>query len=178
MARNADQTQQRLIDSAAVMIAAQGIAGLRVDEVAKHAQINKRMIYHYFGSKNGLWLRVLEQSVEYLCASVSELSDEAKNFLQAEFVVSSQAPKPDKAASVTAPTLQRAAQVILRRFLDGPVVISGLQDADWRVLCLTLCRLAFSEPIHSRYISVSEDLHTATLSTKPRYQLRPSFRIE
>ena len=78
--RNADHTQQRLIETAAAIIALQGVAGLRVDEVAKQARINKRMIYHYFGSKNGLWLRVLDQSVVDLCASVPELSDAAKAF--------------------------------------------------------------------------------------------------
>ena len=61
MTRNAAQTQQRLIDTAAEMIAEQGIAGLRVDELAKSARVNKRMIYHYFGSKHGLWLQVLSQ---------------------------------------------------------------------------------------------------------------------
>ncbi len=183
--RNADHTQQRLIETAAAIIALQGVAGLRVDEVAKQARINKRMIYHYFGSKNGLWLRVLDQSVVDLCASVPKLSDAAKAFLRAELLMNSSAPKSINESPITAPRLQRAAQIILRRFLDGPVVSSELQDHDWRVLYLLLCRLAFSRTNHEADLDVSKRLLTAQsgepsalLSTKPRYQLRPSFRTE
>ena len=183
--RNADHTQQRLIETAAAIIALQGVAGLRVDEVAKQARINKRMIYHYFGSKNGLWLRVLDQSVVDLCASVPELSDAAKAFLRAELLMNSSAPKPINESPITAPRLQRAAQIILRRFLDGPVVSSELQDHDWRFLYLLLCRLAFGRNNHEGDLGVSKRSLTARSgepsalpSTKPRYQLRPSFRTE
>jgi len=35
---------------------------VRVDKIADRARINKRMIYHYFGSKNDLYLAVLEDA--------------------------------------------------------------------------------------------------------------------
>jgi AcrR family transcriptional regulator len=41
---------------------AKGLAGARIDTIAKRAGANKRMIYHYFGGKDGLYLAVLEQT--------------------------------------------------------------------------------------------------------------------
>jgi AcrR family transcriptional regulator len=39
-----------------------GLAGARIDEIAAATQTSKRMIYYYFGSKEGLYLAVLEES--------------------------------------------------------------------------------------------------------------------
>ena len=185
MTRNAAQTQQRLIDTAAEMIAEQGIAGLRVDELAKRARVNKRMIYHYFGSKHGLWLQVLSQYGEHLCVAAAELSDKSRDFLRTELAVNSQRLKSHENTSITTLALRRAAKVVLRRFLDGPEVVSVLEDADWRNLYLTLCRLAFNKSRIAVVTEVSKDLPTpdskqrpALLNAKPRYQLRPRFRSE
>ena len=41
--------------------AASGYAGARVDEIAARTRTTKRMIYYYFGSKEGLYLAVLER---------------------------------------------------------------------------------------------------------------------
>ena len=57
--RNPQQTQRRLIEVASKLMADLGAAGLRVDQVAALAKINKRMIYHYFGDKEGLTAKVL-----------------------------------------------------------------------------------------------------------------------
>ena len=42
--------------------ASNGLGGARVDEIADRANANKRMIYHYFGSKEGLFQAVLEDA--------------------------------------------------------------------------------------------------------------------
>jgi len=39
-----------------------GLAGARIDEIAAATHTSKRMIYYYFGSKEGLYLAVLEES--------------------------------------------------------------------------------------------------------------------
>ena len=44
--RNPQQTKHRLIEVASKLMAELGAAGLRVDQVAALAKINKRMIYH------------------------------------------------------------------------------------------------------------------------------------
>ena len=39
-----------------------GLAGARVDRIAERADINKRLIYYYFKSKDDLFLAVLENT--------------------------------------------------------------------------------------------------------------------
>ena len=52
--------------SAAVLAAAvkefseKGFGGARVNRIAARAKVNKRMLYHYFGGKEALYLAVLE----------------------------------------------------------------------------------------------------------------------
>jgi AcrR family transcriptional regulator len=46
--------------AATAEITAKGLGGARVDEIAERAGVNKRMIYHYFGDKDGVYLAVLE----------------------------------------------------------------------------------------------------------------------
>ncbi|OUY05722.1 TetR/AcrR family transcriptional regulator [Acinetobacter populi] len=43
-----------------------GFSGVRVEQLAKAAQVNIRMIYHYFKSKDQLYLDVLEYTVNEL----------------------------------------------------------------------------------------------------------------
>jgi AcrR family transcriptional regulator len=57
----ATRTREDIIDVATAEFAANGFAGARVDEIASHTRTTKRMIYYYFGSKEGLYLAVLER---------------------------------------------------------------------------------------------------------------------
>ena len=84
MPRNPEVTQQRLIDATAEIMASVGIAGLRVDQIAQRTGVNKRMIYHYFGNKEGLARRVLAEQVQCLCIGLPNLEDEVANFLRLE----------------------------------------------------------------------------------------------
>ncbi|WP_327290542.1 TetR family transcriptional regulator [Streptomyces sp. NBC_01198] len=58
--RDADATRRRLLDAATREFAAYGIAGSRVDRIAADARSNKAQIYHYFGSKDGLFDAVFD----------------------------------------------------------------------------------------------------------------------
>jgi len=60
MPRDADQTRKRILAAATVEFARKGLGGARVDEIALRSKSNKRMIYHYFGSKERLFTEVLE----------------------------------------------------------------------------------------------------------------------
>ncbi len=60
MSRDADATRRRLLDAATQEFAAYGIAGSRVDRIAAVARSNKAQIYHYFGSKDGLFDAVFD----------------------------------------------------------------------------------------------------------------------
>lgn len=60
--RDAEATKARILDAAKKEFAKNGLGGARVDDIAEKAKANKRMIYHYFGSKEGLFQTVLEQA--------------------------------------------------------------------------------------------------------------------
>jgi len=60
--RNPDRTRQRILDAALEEFSRYGLGGARVDRIAERAAANKRMLYYYFGDKDGLFLAVLEQS--------------------------------------------------------------------------------------------------------------------
>ena len=64
MVRDAEATRRRLLDAAAAEFAASGIAGARVDRIAEAARSNKAQIYHYFGSKDGLFQAVFDRIVD------------------------------------------------------------------------------------------------------------------
>ena len=49
-----------ILAAATEEITTKGLDGARVDEIARRSGVNKRMIYHYFGDKEGLYLAVLE----------------------------------------------------------------------------------------------------------------------
>ena len=60
--RDAVATRRRILAAAKAEFAAKGLAGARVDEIAERAEINKRMLYVYFGNKDDLFLAVLEEA--------------------------------------------------------------------------------------------------------------------
>lgn len=60
--RDAEATKARILKAAKKEFAKNGLGGARVDEIAERAQANKRMLYHYFGSKEDLFRIVLEEA--------------------------------------------------------------------------------------------------------------------
>ncbi len=60
--RDAEATRARILLAAKREFAKNGLGGARVDVIAEKARANKRMIYHYFGSKEGLFQTVLENA--------------------------------------------------------------------------------------------------------------------
>ncbi|MEV5708895.1 TetR family transcriptional regulator [Actinoallomurus sp. NPDC052274] len=58
--RDAEATRRRLLEAAREEFAAYGIAGGRVERIAAAARSNKAQIYHYFGSKDGLFDAVFD----------------------------------------------------------------------------------------------------------------------
>lgn len=60
--RDAVRTRADLLAEATAVFAEFGYSGTRVDEIARRSSSTKRMIYYYFGSKEQLYLAVLESS--------------------------------------------------------------------------------------------------------------------
>ncbi|MDR3457846.1 MAG: TetR/AcrR family transcriptional regulator [Verrucomicrobiae bacterium] len=61
--RNPDRTRSRILAAAVAEFAAKGQAGARVDAIARRAGTNKRMLYHYFADKEGLYRAVLREKI-------------------------------------------------------------------------------------------------------------------
>jgi TetR/AcrR family transcriptional regulator len=60
--RDSAATAASILAAATKEFATFGFGGGRVDRIAERAGVNKRMIYHHYGHKQGLYLAVLEQA--------------------------------------------------------------------------------------------------------------------
>lgn len=59
-------TKRDIIAVATSEFAAKGLSGARIDAIAARTRTSKRMIYYYFGSKEGLYLTVLEEAYRHI----------------------------------------------------------------------------------------------------------------
>jgi AcrR family transcriptional regulator len=59
-----NKTRQRILDVATQQFAAKGYDGARVDDIMRLSKVSKNLIYHYFGSKEKLFIAVLEQAYQ------------------------------------------------------------------------------------------------------------------
>ncbi|SAK60638.1 TetR family transcriptional regulator [Caballeronia catudaia] len=64
--RDPEGTRRRILLAAAEEFAAGGLFGARVDQIARRAETNERMLYYYFGSKEQLFTAVLEHALAAL----------------------------------------------------------------------------------------------------------------
>jgi len=71
--RDAEATRTRILQAATREFARKGLGGARVDVIADKAKANKRMIYHYFGSKEALFQAVLEEAYTGIRAAEAKL---------------------------------------------------------------------------------------------------------
>jgi TetR/AcrR family transcriptional regulator len=67
-------SKRRIVEAAAAAFAADGYGGARINEIARRAGTNKRMLYHYFGGKEGLYTAVLEAAYGAFRAAERQLS--------------------------------------------------------------------------------------------------------
>ena len=59
-ARDSEATRDRILAAARAEFADLGLGGARIDAIASAAGANKQLIYHHFGSKDGLFAAALE----------------------------------------------------------------------------------------------------------------------
>ncbi len=71
--RDPDLTRRVILDAATTEFANNGYAGASVNVIAAAANVNKRMLYHYFGKKDDLYLAVLERACRHLRAAQMRL---------------------------------------------------------------------------------------------------------
>ena len=68
--RDPEGTKAAILAAATREFMEKGFGGARIDAIAAHAKINKRMLYHYYGGKEALYLAVLENT--YLAIRTAE----------------------------------------------------------------------------------------------------------
>ncbi|MBD9446389.1 TetR family transcriptional regulator [Rhizobium sp. RHZ01] len=67
--RNPERTKETILDAATGEFTCYGLGGARIDAIAERAGSNKRMIYHYFGDKEGLYFAVLDHAFAKMLAA-------------------------------------------------------------------------------------------------------------
>lgn len=58
---NADETRERILDGAMAEFSEKGFDGARIDQIALRAGVNKNLLYHHYGNKDGLFTALLER---------------------------------------------------------------------------------------------------------------------
>ncbi|MFA5859437.1 MAG: TetR/AcrR family transcriptional regulator [Elusimicrobiota bacterium] len=76
-------TKQKIIFTAIKIFASKGLHGTRMEEIAKHAKVNKAMVYYYFASKDKLFreavLQILMKIFEGILVELAEYEHQNTN---------------------------------------------------------------------------------------------------
>src|SRR6266852_2371349 len=70
-----EKTRAAILKAALEEFAHEGVAGARIDEIARSAGVNKALLYYYFKDKDGLHGAVLEQVFTGLYSLVNAVLD-------------------------------------------------------------------------------------------------------
>jgi AcrR family transcriptional regulator len=125
--RDPDRTQGEILEVATREFAERGYSGGRVDEIAAQTRTTKRMIYYYFGGKEGLFMAVLEQAYARIRAleqqvDVDHLDPEAAIRRVAELTFDHHEAHPDFIRLVSIENTHRAEHLAK---LDGLVTLNN-----------------------------------------------------
>ena len=72
-AQSAQATKEAILRAATKVFAKHGFAGGRIEQISTAAKSHDRMIYYYFGSKEGLFIAVLEEMYRRFNAAEANL---------------------------------------------------------------------------------------------------------
>jgi TetR/AcrR family transcriptional regulator len=108
-----ENNRDRILAVAAEEFEAKGFAGARIDEIARRSNVNKQLIYHYFGSK-----RILHSAVmELVTARALEVARDDTD-----------QPYPEYVLNMTAASFSRIRNRLYRYWLWEAVEGSDLTD--------------------------------------------------
>lgn len=82
-AQDPEGTRRNILEIASEEFALNGLAGARVDEIAARTRSSKRMIYYYFGDKEGLYLSALENAYRLVREGEAKLDIEGLSPVEA-----------------------------------------------------------------------------------------------
>ena len=108
------RTMAGILAVATAEFADKGLSGARIDAIAAATQTSKRMIYYYFGSKEGLYVAVLEESYRRMRQIEAEqhlddLAPEAALRRLVEFTFDHHSTNPDYIRLVMTENMERGA---------------------------------------------------------------------
>jgi TetR/AcrR family transcriptional regulator len=67
------KTREMILDGALAEFSEKGFDGARIDEIALRAGVNKNLLYHHYGSKDGLFTALLERTYETIRGRQNDL---------------------------------------------------------------------------------------------------------
>ena len=165
--RDPRRTRAKILRAGRKVFAEKGPHGAGVDEIAEAAGVNKRMIYHYFGSKEGLYLAVLQSvygRLKTIAARVrqrpADLRDLLNGLIREYFAFLRRNPefvrllnwensrgadglKQIDLSNLAEPFV-RATQVVLRRQQENRFIRSDVDIKYLLISCLGLCSYYFT----------------------------------
>jgi len=177
--------QNALVEAATKILSREGAAGVRVDAVARNSKVNKRMIYHYFGDREGLIEAVYSRQAAVLLAPDAITSDNQailRKLLSSVFAAGVEfGPVHTSTSTGSAKVrVQQALQILLPRFMAGVfgidpahqnpthsdlvATLSGVTEQQWASFCVeVLSRLLPG-------VAQNVSKHSQT-KRKPRYRI-------
>ncbi len=75
------EKQDRMINAALKVFAMQGYKHASTDDIVKEAAISKGLLFHYFGSKLGVYTFVYDYSVRYMMLELKRMVSKSQNDL-------------------------------------------------------------------------------------------------
>jgi len=181
--RAPEQTRARILQAGEAVLLEDGPGKLRIDSVARTAHANKRMIYHYFGDKQGLLDAVYAIQAMRVLRENNGLHTDTREVLAALFGGSAAAVE-ESVESVSAQELCRAARILIPMLLerDLSVLDVSVSARQWQRFAFEMLSLALAEvaggvlnaqPGSAQFAEVSERLLT---SPKPRFRISSASR--
>jgi AcrR family transcriptional regulator len=159
-------TRSRILAAAQALLLQEGRGGLRVDQVAAHAGVNKRMIYHHFAHKQGLVDAVLQLQTQRLISPASPLSPASRHII-AVLVGSNirkQIAEPVQDIASSADELSLAVRLLLPELMAGGArsPMPQVSLTQWQQFALEVMSYAFAE---------------IGGAAKPRYRITSASRV-
>ena len=177
------RTMADIVAVATEEFASKSLSGARIDEIAARTRTSKRMIYYYFGSKEGLYLAVLEEAYRRIRGIERGLSltdlppDEALRQLVG-FTFDYQIANPDfirlvmnenihngeflaqskTVQQLNVPAIDAVRSIYLRGVAEG-VFRGGLDPLDLHMSISALCFFTVSNR-HTFSLIFKHDIHT------------------
>lgn len=170
--RDPEKTRARILKVAITEFAAKGYSGARTERIARRAQSNIRMLYHYFGGKDALYVCVLEEVLSRLRKEELQLdfdhTEPLEGVLQmADFIDSHFAARPELRGLLAFENLNRAQHLkrsVKIREMASPVIVllekllrrgsdAGVFRGDVDALHLAMVSLAYYSRAHAHTLS-------------------------